>query len=201
MLGIVHNFDEGCFCLHGSNTRGSNVRKVLVSVNSTKPINTKKGKNKTSELRKRNKTKTNQKRQSLKILTSHRKRVVSIPSVSQHKHFGIRLNGTLIWKDHISRTRTKCAQRVGMLRRMSKILSVSTETRLYKAVVRPMENGCQIWSGVNTSSLQRIQDRFCCTHGVYYLPNGKSPFDYPACTVCQNSKWPSSQMPPISRSQ
>ncbi len=101
-----------------------------------------------------------------------------VPAVSQHKHLGIRINKTLTWNDHIAATRTKCAQRIGMLRRLSQVLPKATVSAIYTATIRPiMEYGCQIWGGGNTTSLQRLQDKFCRTHRVS-LPKVQQRIDY-----------------------
>ncbi len=101
-----------------------------------------------------------------------------VPQVSHHKHLGLTLNSSLTWTDHIAIVRRKCAQRMGILYRLSSVLPRATIRQIYLATVRPiMEYGCQVWSGGNTNPLQVLQNRFCkryCTH----LPPLENRFSY-----------------------
>ena len=42
-----------------------------------------------------------------------------VKAVTTHKHLGIVFNRSLTWSDQISTVRTKCARRMGILRKMS----------------------------------------------------------------------------------
>ena len=85
----------------------------------------------------------------------------AIPQVKAHNHLGLKVTSTLSWSEHISRTRAKCAQRVGMIRKIRHLVPNHVLKRIYIAQVRSiMEYGCAVWSGDNISILQKLQDRF-----------------------------------------
>ena len=46
----------------------------------------------------------------------------AIPRVKAHNHLGLKVTSTLSWSEHISRTRAKGAQRVGMIRKIRHLL-------------------------------------------------------------------------------
>ena len=46
----------------------------------------------------------------------------AIPRVKAHNHFGLKVTRRLSWSEHISRTRAKCAQQVGMIRKIRHLL-------------------------------------------------------------------------------
>ena len=86
----------------------------------------------------------------------------AIPRVKAHNYLGLKVTSTLSWSEHISCTRAKCAQRVGMIRKILHRLLNHVLKRIYEAQVRSiLEYGCAVWSGDNISMLQKLQDRFC----------------------------------------
>ena len=90
-----------------------------------------------------------------------------VTAVTTHKHLGIVFNRSFTWSDQISTVRTKCARRMGILRKMSHLFSKKIIKKIYLTTIRPiMEYGCAVWSGGNTTGLKEIQDRFCKTHGI-----------------------------------
>ena len=102
----------------------------------------------------------------------------AIPRVKAHNHLGLKVTSTLSWSEHISRTRAKCAQRVGMIRKIRHLLPNHVLKRIYIAQVRSiMEYGCAVWSGDNISILQKLQDRFCRENHVK-LPPVQARFIY-----------------------
>ena len=102
----------------------------------------------------------------------------AIPRVKAHNHLGLKVTSTLSWSEHISRTRAKCAQRVGMIRKIRHLLPKHVLKRIYIAQVRSiMEYGCAVWSGDNISILQKLQDRFCRENHVR-LPPVQARFIY-----------------------
>ena len=81
------------------------------------------------------------------------------------------MTSTLSWSEHISRSRSKCAQRKGMIRKIRHLLPNHVLRRIYVAQVRSvMEYGCAVWSGDNISMLQKLQDRFCRGNHVKLPP-------------------------------
>ena len=86
----------------------------------------------------------------------------AIPRVKAHNHLGFKVTSTLSWSEHINRTRAKCAQQVGMIRKIRHLLPNHVLKRIYVAQVRSvMEYGWAVWSGDKISMLQKLQDRFC----------------------------------------
>ena len=57
--------------------------------------------------------------------------------MDQHKHLGITLDSKLSFSAHIQATIAKSRKAIGMLKFMSKYLSRSTLSELYKLYVRP----------------------------------------------------------------
>ena len=102
----------------------------------------------------------------------------AILRVKAHNHLGLKVTSTLSWNEHISRTRAKCAQRVGMIRKIRHLLPNHVLKRIYVAQVRSiMEYECAVWSRDNISILQKLQDRFCRENHVK-LPPVQARFNY-----------------------
>ena len=84
-----------------------------------------------------------------------------IPKVSSHKHLGVTVQNTLKWTEHIKNIYTTCARKIGILRRLRKMLHPSIFKKIYVGVIRPkLEYGCAIWSGGPTSKLLNLQRTF-----------------------------------------
>ena len=62
----------------------------------------------------------------------------AIPRVKAHKHLGLKVTSTLSWNEHISRTQAKCAQRVGMIRKIRHLLPNHVLKRIYIAQFVPL---------------------------------------------------------------
>ena len=78
-------------------------------------------------------------------------------------------------ENYISHTRAKCAQRVGMIRKIGHLLPNPVLKRIYGAQVRSvMEYGCAVWSGDNILMFQKLKDRFCRGNQVK-LPLASNP--------------------------
>ena len=102
----------------------------------------------------------------------------AIPPVKAHIHLELKVTSTLSWSEHISRTRAKCAQRVGMIRKIRHLLPHHVLKRIYVAQVQSiMEYGCAVWSGDNSSMVQKLQDSFCLGNYVK-LPPVQARFNY-----------------------
>ena len=85
----------------------------------------------------------------------------AIPRVKARNHLGLKVTSTLSWSEHISHTRAKCAQRVGMIRKFRHLLPNHVLKRIYVAQVRSvMDYGCAVWSGDNKSMLQTLTGPF-----------------------------------------
>ena len=100
----------------------------------------------------------------------------AIPRVKAHNHLGLKVTSMLSWSEHISRTRAKCAQPVGMIRKIRHLLPNHVLKRIYVAQVR------KLWStgerfGAETTFLQKLQDRFCQENHVK-LPPVQARFNY-----------------------
>ena len=105
-------------------------------------------------------------------------RGVLIPQVRTHKHFGLVVNESLTWSDHISSVYTAYARMIGILRRLDRIIRSPAVKRIYTAVIRHrMEYTCAVWSGGPTGCLQRLQDAFAKRHSLS-LPPLEKRFEY-----------------------
>ena len=101
-----------------------------------------------------------------------------IPRFKAHNHLGLKVTSTLSWSEHINGTRAKCAQRVGMIRKIRHLLPKHIVRKIYLAQVRSvMEYGGAVWSGDNISVLQKLQDRFCRENSIK-LPPVQARLDY-----------------------
>ena len=101
-----------------------------------------------------------------------------LPTVESHRHLGLIINSKLTWRDHIDGTFAACAPRIGMLNRLKGTLGRSAAGRIYTAAIRPrIEYACALWSGGNTSKLEKLQEKFCRQHQLV-LPSLSRRFDY-----------------------
>ena len=103
---------------------------------------------------------------------------VTAPQVDHHKHLGIHFNKSLTWIDHVNEVFSSCARRIGMLRRLRRILPNAAIRRIYIASIRPiLEYTCPVWCGDPIAKLVKLQESFCRRHQVT-LPPLKKLFDY-----------------------
>ena len=121
-------------------------------------------------------------RQHLTVRSKHVR--VSSPSISMggvtvdhHKHLGIHFNKSLTWTDHVNEVFSSCARRIGMLRRLRRILPNAAIRRIYIGSIRPiLEYACSVWCGGPIAKLVKLQESFCRRHHVM-LPPVKKRFD------------------------
>ena len=96
---------------------------------------------------------------------------VALPRVTNHHHLGIMVKEKLTWTDHTNVTYTACAQKVGMLSRLRKVLNPDCICRMYMGAVQPrLEYACSLWCGGNYSKLKKLQESFCRRHQVFLEP-------------------------------
>ena len=66
---------------------------------------------------------------------------------------------------------SSCARRMGMLRRLRKILPNAAIRRIYVGSIRPIvECACSVWCGVPIAKLVKLQESFCRRHHVTLPP-------------------------------
>ena len=66
---------------------------------------------------------------------------IPIPQVKIHKHLGVIFNETLTWSNHIDKVYERCAQRVGILRRLRRTFPSRALHRIYM-----LAQYCPSWS-------------------------------------------------------
>ena len=92
---------------------------------------------------------------------------VLIPAVDSHRHLGLIINEYLTWTNHIDSVYTTCAQKIGMLNRLSHSVHKDTLARIYLGFIRPRsEYACALWCGEITDKIVKLQKKFCRRHGL-----------------------------------
>ena len=87
---------------------------------------------------------------------------IPIPQVKIYKHLGVIFNDTLTWRNHIDKVYERCAQRVGILRRLRRTFPSRALRRIYVGAVLPiMEYACRVWSGGPVAKLIHLHESFC----------------------------------------
>ena len=100
---------------------------------------------------------------------------VTVPQVDHHKHLGIHFNKSLTWTDHVNEVFSSCARRIGMLRRLRRILPNAAIRRIYIGSIRPiLEYVCPVWCGGPIAKLVKLQESFCRRHHVMLPPVKKN---------------------------
>ncbi len=95
-----------------------------------------------------------------------------IQQIPQHKHIGLNFNEKLTWDDHIKAICSKAMQRVGILKRTSRLIPRKAKETVYSAFIRPLlEYASVIFDGCTkklANSLERVQRQaaLACT-GAY----------------------------------
>ena len=73
--------------------------------------------------------------------------------VNKSKYFGVLLDSTLSWKDHIEYIGNKISSRLGVLRRVRKVLPKSTCQILYNTIILPLFDYCSpVWDSCGAGS-------------------------------------------------
>ena len=103
---------------------------------------------------------------------------IPIPQVKIHKHLGVIFNDTLTWSNYIDKVHEKCAQRVGILRRLRRTFPSRALRRIYVGAVLPiMEYACPVWSGGPVAKRIHLHESFC-RHSQTSLPPLQKRFDF-----------------------
>ena len=103
---------------------------------------------------------------------------IPIPQVKIHKHLGVIFNDTLTWSNHIDKVYERCAQRVGILRRLRRTFPSHALHRIYVGAVLPiMEYACPEWSGGPVAKLIHLHESFCRRNQTS-LPPLQKRFDF-----------------------
>ena len=119
-----------------------------------------------------------------------------ISKVSEAKFLEIYIDENLSFKSHIDHLRTKLAQAIGTIRRISYLLPVSTRMNLYYSLIYPhMAYGILAWGKCGTYSRDRIdslQNRFLRILNlniyIHKVLNFNSIYGYLAMTKLFNTK-------------
>ncbi len=86
--------------------------------------------------------------------------------VNQYKYLGMFLDTCLDWNHHIGVRAGKISQRLGMLRRVRRHLTLDTAKMLYNSLVLPLVDYCDMVIGnlnkINLRRLQKLQNRGAC---------------------------------------
>ena len=101
-----------------------------------------------------------------------------IPRVAVHKHLGVHVNESLAWTDRIDAVYTKCAQRLGILRRLKRRLHRAVLRKIFIGSIQPIfEYACSLWCGGPTARLKNLHASFCRRHNIKLAPL-QSRFEY-----------------------
>ena len=101
-----------------------------------------------------------------------------LDNVDQFKYLGIWLDPSLSWSFHIDKLVSKINQRIGLFRRVRNILPKATLNLLFKSLILPHFDYCDVvWGNAGTSHLSRL-DKLQNTAGkvILGLP-GRFPTD------------------------
>ena len=83
---------------------------------------------------------------------------VPIESVRSHKHIGLTFTDDAKWEDHISSILNKAWQRLGMLRSLKFMLSLSSLENMYLNFIRPLlEYGDVVWNNYSAELKNNIE--------------------------------------------
>ena len=103
---------------------------------------------------------------------------IPIPQVKIHKHLGVIFNDTLTWSNHIDKVYERCAQRVGILRRLRRTFPSRALPCIYVGAVLPiMEYACPVWSAGPVAKLIHLHESFCRRNQTS-LPPLQKRFDF-----------------------
>ena len=92
-----------------------------------------------------------------------------LDNVDQFKYLGIWLDPSLSWSFHIDKLVSKINQRIGLLRRVRNILPKATLNLLFKSLILPHFDYCDVvWGNAGTSHLSRL-DKLQNTAGKVIL--------------------------------
>jgi hypothetical protein len=83
---------------------------------------------------------------------------VAIKEVQTHKHLGLTFNTNLNWNDHIDNLVSKANRCIGLLRRINRDVPRECLEILYKSMIRPILEYCDIvYDGTTDTHLKRLE--------------------------------------------
>ena len=86
--------------------------------------------------------------------------------VNNFKYLGVLLDHTLSWEDHVENIGNKISSRLGMLRRVRKVLPKATCLMIYNTIVLRLFDYCSsVWDGCGSGSkvfLDKLNRRAAC---------------------------------------
>ena len=92
---------------------------------------------------------------------------VHIERIDQFKYLGVLMNQNLSWNDHISYIGRKIASRLGILRRVRKVLPRSAYTTLYNAIILPLFDYCaEVWDSCGIGNKNYLDKLNRCTASI-----------------------------------
>jgi len=78
--------------------------------------------------------------------------------VYQFKYLGVLLDCNISWNEHIDMVCSKVSQRIGLLRRLRSCLTVNIASMLYRCMILPLLEYCDIvWENCNITKQRQLQ--------------------------------------------
>ena len=109
-----------------------------------------------------------------------------LDNVDQFKYLGIWLDPSLSWRFHIDKLVSKINQRIGLLRRVRNILPKATLNLLFKSLILPHFDYCDVvWGNAGTGHLSRL-DKLQNTAGKVILG---LPLRFPTDVLLEMLDW------------
>ena len=137
-------------------------------------------------------------KQAVQILFSRKTRASSHPkiyfndtevnSVHEHKHLGVTLDAKLTFASHIDEKLKKARQGLGLIRTLSRYLSVKTLEQIYKMYIRPHLDFCDVIYHVPC-----ITNPFDSSINLNYLMNTLERIQY-HCALAITGAWKGSSL-------
>jgi len=83
---------------------------------------------------------------------------ICLEKVTSYKYLGVILDSCLTYSNHVDMMHSKASQRIGLLRRLRPYLGTNVANMLYKAIVLPIVEYCDvIWDNSSSTLKQRLQ--------------------------------------------
>ena len=137
-------------------------------------------------------------KQAVQILFSRKTRTSSRPkiyfndtevkSVHEHKHLGVTLDAKLTFASHIDEKLKKARQGLGLIRTLSRYLSMKTLEQIYKMYIRPHLDFCDVIYHVPC-----ITNPFDSSINLNYLINTSERIQY-HCALAITGAWKGSSL-------
>ena len=100
---------------------------------------------------------------------------IEVKCVHEHKHLGLVLDSKLSFNSHINEKISKASKGIGVLKSMSRYLSVQTLDKIYKMYIRPHFDFCDV-----IYHIPSIMNPFCSEINLNYLMNTLERMQYKA---------------------